>query len=74
MNWKDRKKYPTTKDPLFSTRVPLRIQDSIRKLAADPANNTTINAIAVTALEDFVVANDPDYAKPTPPSSGGLFE
>lgn len=71
MNWKDRKKYPTSKDPVFSTRLPARIQDAVRRLAADPANNTTINAITVDAMEEWLKANDPEYAAPP---SGGLFE
>lgn len=68
MNWKDRKKYPTAKDPVLSTRVPARIQDAMRRLAND--NNTTVTAVTTAALDEFLERNDPEFV----PDKGALFD
>ncbi len=73
-NWKDQRKYPVKRKPLFSVRIDGDLLARVKSLAEE--NNTTQTAITEFALNAFLDQNDPQRQKPEPaaPAGADLFD
>lgn len=67
-DWKNKRKYPTAKQPMFSTRLPADLLDELR--AVTKANDTTLSAVTEYALRRFLAE---EVRKPAP-AGPDLFE